>query len=924
MKRIEQVRETVHQICSAEGRGVTAAEVAKHIKAGRQNVSGDLNLLWREGILVKAGSKPVLFWDKTVYEQTTGQTTANISTVLTASRFQQSGRPAEDDDPFAKLIGWKESLRNQVEQAKAAVLYPPLGLHTLLVGPTGVGKSLFAELMYRFALKSGALPASAPLVTLNCADYAHNPQLLLANLFGAAQGSFTGADKDRPGLVERADDGILFLDEVHRLPAEGQEILFRLLDKGLYRRLGETGKERQARVMLIAATTERIDSALLRTFTRRIPMVISLPSLADWTLKERLRIIRNFLKQEAVKINTDIRLTAPALKALLSYECLGNIGQLRSDLQLACARVFLRYLTHRQEPVDIELDHLPEHVHRTLPGVRNRNAEIEELVRQNGQGLCCRKCSDGYRYAEDEDELSSFYDLLEQQLRTYQEQGVEPEVAERLIALDIEGHFHDFVEMVKRRYGMQRQELSKLVGADVLRAVDKAVVWAEGRLRRAIPERTLYALALHVSSNLERLRQGQLLNNTRLFPGNHQESFENQVATEVICLLSKELGITLPQADVGFLTLLLRPGEDSSCGAERLGIVVLAHGRGVAAGMVEVAHSLAGIQAAIAIDMALNEDPAKVQDQLIEIASSQRFEGGLLLLADMGSLENMGQEVMARTGLPVRTISMVSPLLVVEAVHQAAMPGCTLDLVYRAVLATRDRIVQKEERGLKQRGVVLTCCFTGEGSALTLANVVREALGDKTEQVDVIAASIGLGSRWDRIVAPHLKDKRLLAVVGPVNPHLTGIPYISTEEIVLGSGVQRLLQLVDGHNAIIPVSVANKDNMEELIAAALCRQLTFSNPYAAVAAADAAIAQYTAETGRCIDEDSRIGLLMHMACLIERRVQGQLAEMRVNKRNGSVLTANHYLGPLEERFFIHFAVEDVERLEEILSKCLIK
>jgi len=924
MKRIEQVHEIVRQFCNNEGRGSTTSEVAKRIKASRQNVSSDLNRLWREGILVKTGAKPVVFWDKTIYEKVTKLTTTMLGEKTLPISCPNQLSDSSKNDPFAKLVGYKESLHNQVEQAKAAILYPPLGLHTLLVGPTGVGKSLFAELMYRFGLKNGRLPPNAPLVTLNCADYANNPQLLLAHLFGAAQGSFTGADKDKAGLVERADGGILFLDEVHRLSAEGQETLFRLLDKGLYRRLGETGKERQAQVMLIAATTEWIDSALLHTFTRRIPMVISLPSLANWTLKERLRIIRRFFKQEATKINTDIRLSSPALKALLSYECLGNIGQLRSDVQLACARGFLRYLTYRQTPVNIELEHLPEHVHRTLPRARNHSPEMEELTRQNRQGLYFHNSSEKFLPAEEEDELSTFYDLLEQQVHIYQEQGLEPEAAERLIALDIESHFHDFVEIVRRRYGMQRQELSKLVDPAVLRAVDKAIVWAEGRLRRTIPERTLYALVLHVNSNLERLHQGHPLNTARLFPATYQDSLEYQVATEIICLLSKELSITLPQTDVNFITLLLHPEEEASSETERIGIVVMAHGRGVATGMVEVAHSLTGMQTAIAIDMSLDDDPNQVQEQLIELASSHRYEGGLLLLADMGSLENMGQILMTRTGLSTRTVGMISSPLVVEAVHQASMPGCTLELVYRAVLDARYRALVREERRFQQCGVILTCCFTGEGSALTLANVVREALGEKTTQIEVISASIGFGSRWDRLLSSHLKDKRLLAVVGPINPQLTGIPYISTEEFVVGSGIQRLVQLVNGCSQMIAPPTSEESNLDELIAASLSRNMTFTNPRTTVPAIAETLAAYTTETGHQLDDELRLGLLMHVACLIERRLRDQLVKPHLREETPPAFASTPYFLSLAEQFYIRFTAGDLKRIQEILSMCLFK
>lgn len=113
---------------------------------------------------------------------------------------------------FDSIIGADGSLKTQIQQAKAAVLYPPHGLHTLIIVPSGVGKSILAEAMYRFAVESGKLPKNAPFVVFNCADYAENPQLLLSQLFGHVKEAYTGADSPKEGLVEKANNGILFLD----------------------------------------------------------------------------------------------------------------------------------------------------------------------------------------------------------------------------------------------------------------------------------------------------------------------------------------------------------------------------------------------------------------------------------------------------------------------------------------------------------------------------------------------------------------------------------------------------------------------------------------------------------------------------------------------------------------------------------------
>ena len=77
----------------------------------------------------------------------------------------------------------------------------------------------------------------------------------MAHLFGVVRGAYTGADHDREGLVEQAHRGILFLDEVHRLPPEGQEMLLYLMDRERFRRMGDV-KERKSSLLLLAATTE--------------------------------------------------------------------------------------------------------------------------------------------------------------------------------------------------------------------------------------------------------------------------------------------------------------------------------------------------------------------------------------------------------------------------------------------------------------------------------------------------------------------------------------------------------------------------------------------------------------------------------------------------------------------------------------------
>lgn len=332
---------------------LSAAEIAAELEADRANISRYLNELFKKDKLIKIKGRPVLYKPNFEIEK------------KEANNFKKQKQIKQKKEIKSKLdqiIGAKGSLKNQIQQAKAAILYPPNGLHTLLLGETGVGKSMFANLMHNFAVVSKMLKKDAPFVQFNCADYVDNPQLLISQIFGVKKGAYTGANKDREGLLKKADQGVMFLDEVHRLPPQGQEMLFTFIDNGYFRPLGESENKLKAEVQIIAATTENPNSFLLNTFIRRIPMVIKLPTLKNRSLEEPFRLIENFLKEESKNIGNSIYINRKALISFLLYDCPNNIGQLASDIQLASAKSFLNYKTSNNKYILISQTDLPEHV----------------------------------------------------------------------------------------------------------------------------------------------------------------------------------------------------------------------------------------------------------------------------------------------------------------------------------------------------------------------------------------------------------------------------------------------------------------------------------------------------------------------------------------------------------------------------------
>ena len=383
---------TIKRINNADFPDHDAAGIGRSLDITMNNTCMELNALVKDGLAVKILGRPVYFFAKEELERIVGtkitqnfwENYSQFKEAMNQSRessvqdtypevptAETTESPVPFGSSFSSLVGAKQSLKKSIDQAKAAILYPPNGLHTLITGETGTGKSHFAEAMYDFAVETGQIDPHAKFAIYNCASYSENPQLLLSQLFGYKKGAFTGADRDSPGVIDQADGGVLFLDEVHRLSPEGQEKMFLLIDKGIFQRLGETREYRPAKIRIIVATTEDPQKALLSTFLRRIAVVIHIPPLEKRSFDERLRFIFRFLWDESINTRMPLYVDREVIRALTMYKCKGNIGQLRADIRCLCANAYLDCFIHPQHLqgrrcVPIELTHLPDSVESGL------------------------------------------------------------------------------------------------------------------------------------------------------------------------------------------------------------------------------------------------------------------------------------------------------------------------------------------------------------------------------------------------------------------------------------------------------------------------------------------------------------------------------------------------------------------------------
>ena len=229
---------------------------------------------------------------------------------------------------FNAILGESKAILQAVDLAARVA---PTDTTVLLLGETGTGKEVFAQAIHYESPRK-----TRPFVALNCSGF--NPDLLESELFGYKQGAFTGAQKDKKGLLQEANEGTLFLDEIGEMNLDLQAKLLRVLENQTFIKLGDT-QTTKVNVRIIAATNRDLKNEAdegkfrLDLFYRLSVFSIELPSLNE-RKGDVLILARHYLKQFAVKVNKpDFTMDELFMERLQNHSWKGNIRELKNVIE---------------------------------------------------------------------------------------------------------------------------------------------------------------------------------------------------------------------------------------------------------------------------------------------------------------------------------------------------------------------------------------------------------------------------------------------------------------------------------------------------------------------------------------------------------------------------------------------------------------
>lgn len=799
--------------CLNESEKIPTSLIADNLHLSRQIVTHYLNQLFDEGKVKKTDTRPT-YWYIEKEEQD-----APVEKEL-------------DSEVFDSMIGATGSHKKIVEMCKASVSYPPNGLPILIIGESGVGKSYIAKLIYSHALQTGSIDKKAPFVVLNCADYANNPELLSATLLGYKKGSFTGADSDKTGLLQEADGGYLFLDEVHRLSFENQEKLFVFMDTGQYRPLGDS-KWRHSNVRFIFATTENPQEVLLETFRRRITLQITIPNITERPLQERLELIETFYKEEASKIKKNLTISSGAVKMLCFSKFPGNIGRLRNLIQVSCAEAYFKHgkkdnlliseseLIHAGGDIPVNTDGLQAH----------RNMEIS-IVWNQPKDHIKQECYDEHHL-----EIMDLYHKIENASWSQIDQFY---LNFRAILRKINPAHNNLTE---ERFFMQ---------------ICKDILIRYGVKMNDSCGKELYLL--YTTFNQMPLEKEQEWKIKAYFEQACPRAF--YVANRIIGELKKyELQL---EDSLSFL-FALAIHEYISESLELNGLIA-AHGDTTASSIAKVVNQACGTFIMEGIDMpmdtTLDQTVEKVQDYLLHSAKGK----GLILLVDTGSLSSMYTKIKNNLSGDLLIINNVSTAIALDVGLKMLGHGS-----FEQIAESTNRInsfdVQFFEGLSKDKNMIISC-MSGVGIAEKIQEIMKKTLGDCG--LDFVTMEYKkLLDLLDENESKNFDQTLMILTTSPLHDGIS-TPWLSVYDILDGRGEETLWNALSSIVTPEQFESLKKEFVRFFTIEGIVSRLQFLNPAVVIQDVEMILHRYEDYYKLEMSGHIRLNLYMHIAFMFER------------------------------------------------------
>ncbi|MDY2726828.1 MAG: sigma 54-interacting transcriptional regulator [Anaerostipes faecalis] len=870
--------------------GVQANEIADELGMKRNAASALLNELTREGFLKKKKTKPVLF-----------SLRSTNKTELSKSAEEEK---KIEEDVFREIAGQSYTMEQVLNKCKISATYPGRGIPIMLLGPSGVGKSMLAEKIYLYAKQQRMILEDAPYIVLNCADYANNKELLSSILFGYKKGAFTGANKDTQGLFEKANNGYLLLDEVHRLPPEGQEKLFRYIDTGMVNPLGDGSGGKELNVRLIFATTEDIDNVLLETFIRRIPITVTIPSYPERSSNEKMKIIHNLFLQEAQILNCDFKISSNVMNNLLTFNGKGNIGTLKNIIKISCANA-LSKKKKDSEMIQITMQDMNVQYSVDYNVLKNGSSSQWIYIYRDAEEMLMPSLDP----VEDILKLDSMIEIITKFInnkigsdRFYKlSKKLIEDVTDTIVygveSSSIETIYNDYVENIfkfmQNNYGFNYTGTFVIILIKLMALLNRNSTCISEERRSH-----LYDLQIKLSKRL--YRQSKMAD---LFYEMANKTMDYNANEELLKLFL-------------ILFLFCNMSEEKSMSNG----IIISHGYSTASSIASLVNQVYSSYIFDAFDMPYDTSKKQIVERVRAYLKKIDTSAGVLILVDMGSIldiiDDLADVVQGNLGV----INNVTTQMALE-VGNEMIQNQDIEAILKTVVrynSTAYNFVRNKEK----ENAILICCGTGVGVASKICDLMRGCFFD--QQIKIIEYDYGKIQKRGRDCEV-FDLYNVILIISTMDLFVENIEVLPLNELMDSKGYEILNRVLCPIYSTKQIEVIVENIIKSFSLKNIMSQLTILNPEILMNDVGKVIRSMELELEVQFIPDLKQLLYMHIGIMVERLIQERGNVSKNSFEEFAMCHSNFYeiakrcLFVIEERYHVSVNTREIKLIYDMIS-----
>ncbi|MBP1042884.1 sigma 54-interacting transcriptional regulator [Vagococcus sp. BWB3-3] len=817
----------------------------------RTTASQYLNELVAEGKAIKVNTRPVLFFHLETLRQRCDNQVEFEKVYPTANSFWELLKQfMKKNDVFKELIGSSGSLSHVLEKSKSAVTYPNGGLPILLLGATGVGKSLIAQKLFEYGQSEGLYGENSRFLAVNCSEYADNPQFFLTHIFGNVKGAYTGAESNNDGLVNIADKGILFLDEIHCLTPECQEKLYHFMDKGTYQQVGDNTTVHHAQVQLIFATSEDPEIKLLKPLMRRIPITLKIPSLDNRPVLEKKELVYRLFLNEAKRINQKISLTKRVYQVIVDYHFSGNVGQLVNCLKVCTASALMTQLTSK-DSLEIDINHLPDYI--------------------------IRECAlNGSLYAGGSTELIPL-DLLEieyshnKNIYAFNQLLIQIGLFDgAAVSSELEVALNKYIESVcfeENQTGIKELLYTGFIQSTCQKLLPKYQVTITNDDTMTFSKLLSSLVAtIHLCADLATENQLKI---TKLKEDIHSFDRHYYQLTLAFCeAISRELAVEI--TELGFINLYLFIKKFILSDEQKeTRAIVLCHGFSTASSIKNTANQLLGNHIFDALDMPIEMEAKAIAEKLSDYVNDLPKTQNLIILVDMGSLEAIHQNIKSNKQLTIALFNNVTMKLVLD-IGFKLIANESISSIVETIDQNNYRSHSVFVENKRRDKCLIFTSPTGISMADKIKKIIQNSLPTEidllfdSEDYDILLK--------EKEKAAVFRDYIVTGVIGTTNPDISNQSFYPIEDFIQLQDFETLVHIFGDYLSGEQIQRMADNILKYFSQDNLVENLTILNPEKIVRYVEEILDYLQKKLDVPFDSRVIVGLYIHISCLIERLI----------------------------------------------------